>query len=379
MVFKGTAVTRGRGRAVVTATGMATEMGNVARLLGRTEQSPDAAPARGRPDRPHARDRGDRHRRRRCRRHPAHRRHRGRVGSRLGAARRRLAGGRGGARRACPRCSRSCSRSASSAWPAGARSSRGCRRSRRSGRPPSICSDKTGTLTQERDDDREGRHRVGRGRRHGQRLSARGRAARRRPARSTTRSCSTRFGRCSRGGSLANDAVLREENGEWTIQGDPDRGRVPRRRGEDRRACTTRGSRGSSGLGEIPFTSERKLMSTIEADVEGELGVAVVTKGAPDVLLARCTAERVAGEVRPLTDERRRDVLGTRRPPRRPRAAHARRRLPAAARRSGRPAADESMERELVYLGLVGIIDPPRPEARAADRRGERGRASACS
>jgi magnesium-transporting ATPase (P-type) len=38
MVFKGTSVVRGRGAAVVTATGMATEMGNVPRLLGRTEQ-----------------------------------------------------------------------------------------------------------------------------------------------------------------------------------------------------------------------------------------------------------------------------------------------------------------------------------------------------
>ena len=51
-------------------------------------------------------------------------------------------------------------------------------------------------------------------------------------------------------------------------------------------------------VGEVPFTSERKLMSTLEADVEREGRIDVVTKGAPDVLLARCTHERVAGEVR---------------------------------------------------------------------------------
>ena len=47
-------------------------------------------------------------------------------------------------------------------------------------------------------------------------------------------------------GSLANDAVLREDGGEWTIQGDPDRGRVPRRRGEGRGAAPRRATRGSS-------------------------------------------------------------------------------------------------------------------------------------
>ena len=62
-------------------------------------------------------------------------------------------------------------------------------------------------------------------------------------------------------------------------------------------------------VGEIPFTSERKLMTTLQADVEREGRVAVVTKGAPDVLLARCTDERVAGETCPLDDARRREML----------------------------------------------------------------------
>jgi magnesium-transporting ATPase (P-type) len=109
------------------------------------------------------------------------------------------------------------------------------------------------------------------------------------------------------GGSLANDAVLRREDDQWSVQGDPTEAAflvAERKFGitEDREARFER-------VGEIPFTSERKLMSTFQADADAGGRVAVVTKGAPDVLLARCTHERVAGEVRALTSERRRAVL----------------------------------------------------------------------
>jgi P-type Ca2+ transporter type 2C len=173
------------------------------------------------------------------------------------------------------------------------------------------------------------------------------------------------------GGSLANDAVLREDGGEWTVQGDPTEAAflvAEAKLGatEARRARFER-------VGEVPFTSERKLMSTLEADVEREGRIDVVTKGAPDVLLARCTHERVAGEVRRLTDARRAEIaadverladLALRT------LAVAYRRLPDVEPPPG--SADEALEpwealeRELVYLGMVGIIDPPRPEARVA-------------
>ncbi len=121
-------------------------------------------------------------------------------------------------------------------------------------------------------------------------------------------------------------------------------------------------------MGEIPFTSERKLMSTFEADAEAGGRVAVVTKGAPDVLLARCTHERVAGEIRPLTAERRAAVLADVDRL----AADALRTLAVAYRPlpdgHGPPRGPEAeeLERELVYVGVAGIIDPPRPEARTA-------------
>jgi len=165
-------------------------------------------------------------------------------------------------------------------------------------------------------------------------------------------------------GSLASDAVLREEKGEWTIQGDPTEAAFLVAEAKVEGLPAARRTR-FERVGEIPFTSERRLMSTLHVDAERENTIAVVTKGAPDVLLARCTEERAAGEVRPLDDTRRCEILGdverlgdlalrT--------LAVAYRPLPA-----GMPApADESVEHELVYLGLAGIIDPPRPEAASA-------------
>jgi calcium-translocating P-type ATPase len=165
------------------------------------------------------------------------------------------------------------------------------------------------------------------------------------------------------GGSLANDAVLRNDGGEWTVQGDPTDAAflvAERKLGitEQRTARFTR-------VGEVPFTSERKLMSSIEADAAREGRIAVVTKGAPDVLLARCTHERVGAGDEKLTDVRRAEVLAEV-----DRLAEAALRTLAVAYRplesTEVPEADESLERELVFAGVVGIIDPPRPEAAVA-------------
>jgi calcium-translocating P-type ATPase len=166
------------------------------------------------------------------------------------------------------------------------------------------------------------------------------------------------------GGSLANDAVLRDEgDGQWTVQGDPTE--VAFLVAEAKIGLTEARQARFNRVGEVPFTSERKMMTTLEADVEREGRIAVVTKGAPDVLLNRCTHERVAGEVRPLTDERRRAVLATV-----DRLADLALRTLAVAYRplpdTAPPPETESVERELVYLGMVGIIDPPRAEALAA-------------
>jgi potassium/sodium efflux P-type ATPase len=362
MVFGGTAVTRGRGRAVVTATGMATEMGNVARLLGRTEEP--RTPLQREVDR---------------------------IGRALGLAVIVIAVVVVGAILLTADLEDAADlvavllvgvSLAVAAVPEGLPAvlsvvlALGVQRMavRRAivkklssvetlGSASVVCSDKTGTLTRnemtiEKVVTASGEVDVtGSGYRPEGELRVDGRPLDEPVLLDEVRAVLA-------GGSLANDAVLREQGGEWTIQGDPTEAAFLVAEAKVAGLHEARETR-FERVGEVPFTSERKLMSTLETDLEGELGTAVVTKGAPDVLLARCTAERVAGEVRPLTDARRGDVLATV-----DRLAdQALRTLAVGYRRlaAGAPSAqDESLERELVFLGVVGIIDPPRPEARTA-------------
>jgi magnesium-transporting ATPase (P-type) len=171
--------------------------------------------------------------------------------------------------------------------------------------------------------------------------------------------------RVLRGGSLANNAVLRQEDGDWTIQGDPTEAAflVAERKLGGAPARTARFTR----VGELPFTSERKMMSSLEADAERAGKIAVVTKGAPDVLLARCTHVQVGDQVVPLDDGRRARMLDDIERL----SAEAFRTIAVAYRRleqTTAPDPDESIEQGLVYVGIVGIIDPPRPEAAEAIR-----------
>src|SRR5215204_2361007 len=88
----------------------------------------------------------------------------------------------------------------------------------------------------------------------------------------------------------ANNAVLQEREGRWTVHGDPTEGALivaARKAGLEAEALDARFAR----IGEVPFSSERKLMSTVHTDAQkGEL-LRALTKGAPDVLLARCSHE----------------------------------------------------------------------------------------
>jgi calcium-translocating P-type ATPase len=165
------------------------------------------------------------------------------------------------------------------------------------------------------------------------------------------------------GGSLANDAVLQERDGAWEVHGDPTEAAFLV---AERKLGTQVGRRARfHRVGEIPFSSERRLMSSLETDAAHEDEVVVMSKGAPDVLLARCSRERVGSADVPLTDERRRQILASV-----DRLADDALRTLGVAYRPlatrDAPPPEESLEHELVFAGVVGMIDPPRPEAAAA-------------
>ncbi len=113
---------------------------------------------------------------------------------------------------------------------------------------------------------------------------------------------------------------------------------------------------------EAPFDSGRKMMSTVH-DLGGKY--AQYTKGGPDVVLARCAYYYEAGEVMPMTDEKRAQIMAANKAM----ADKALRVLAAAKRDWNEKPADntpEFLEQELVFLGLSGMIDPVRPEVKAA-------------
>ncbi len=170
---------------------------------------------------------------------------------------------------------------------------------------------------------------------------------------------------------LANNAAVLERDGRWTVQGDPTEGALlvaARKCGISVTDLDKRLPR----IGEVPFSSERKLMSTIHRDTAQEHAGVVFTKGAPAVLLARCSFELVGDNRRSLTAARRQEILQVNEAL----AGEALRTLGVAARwleeealteHSANP--DERIERGLVFAGLIGMIDPPRPEAKEAVAR----------
>jgi Ca2+-transporting ATPase len=165
-------------------------------------------------------------------------------------------------------------------------------------------------------------------------------------------------------GMLCNDANLVQANGAWRIKGDPTEGAfvVAAAKAKldiaETRKCWTR-------IGEIPFESERKRMSTVHQPPEGEPFACV--KGAPELVLERCTHWERNGKVELLTDDIRRQILDANDRM----AKSALRVLGLACRPVRNPAPEytpDSLETELTFLGLAGMIDPPREEVKKAIR-----------
>lgn len=158
---------------------------------------------------------------------------------------------------------------------------------------------------------------------------------------------------------LCNEAELQKgEDGLWGIIGDPTEGAilsVAGKYGLEREDLNLKYPR----LGDLPFDSERKMMSVFHKGfAEGKLSL---TKGAPDVVLDRCNYEYTKDGVIPLTEERREEIMEAN-------SAFARTalRVLAFAYSVHNEKSFESAEEDMIFVGLMGMIDPARPEARDA-------------
>lgn len=157
-------------------------------------------------------------------------------------------------------------------------------------------------------------------------------------------------------GFLNNDSHLQQNEGSWVIFGDPTEG-----------ALTVLGAKAGLGeetkkayprVAEFPFDSTRKMMTTIHDSPEG--GRVAYVKGAPEVVLERCTSIMERGAVRPIKDQDREQVLFTMQGL----ASDALRVLAMSYKEV--PSVEEyeieEIESGLTFVGLAGMIDPAREE-----------------
>ena len=227
-----------------------------------------------------------------------------------------------------------------------------------------ICSDKTGTLTRNEMTVREIATATGRYRVTGVGYSPHGEFQRVTDGAAVAVATQPDLERLLVIGARCNNAAVQPDHGGgWRVVGDPTEG-----------ALVVAAMKGGIRAGdsaervecEIPFDSERKRMSVVVRRVDG--GRLMETKGATEAVLPRCNAEWRHGVVVPLTAERRHEILGAAAAL----AEGALRVLSLACRDvadheplDGTP---DDCERDLVHVGLVGMIDPPRDEAREAVR-----------
>src|SRR5688572_30503076 len=161
---------------------------------------------------------------------------------------------------------------------------------------------------------------------------------------------------------LASDARVEQRNGAgtWEVKGDPTEGALvvaAAKAGLYKPELDAQFSR----VSEIPFTAETKRMTTLH---QTPGGVVAYAKGAPEVIVQSCASRLTDAGVEPLDETRRADVLERAREM----ASEAMRVLAFAYKPQ---ATLGDAEKEMTLLGLAGMIDPPRPEAKSAVRKCE--------
>lgn len=159
-------------------------------------------------------------------------------------------------------------------------------------------------------------------------------------------------------GALCNDAGIVQEEEKWGIMGDPTEGALvvaAAKEGLWRPELEERHRR----IGEVPFSSERKMMTTINTSEDGPYAY---SKGAPEVILGCCTKIFLDGQEKELTPEIRKEILDTVQGL----ANQTLRVMGFAFRKVPEKIVPEEAERDMVFAGLMGMRDPPREEVKVA-------------
>lgn len=159
-------------------------------------------------------------------------------------------------------------------------------------------------------------------------------------------------------GCLCNDASLALVNGVWEVKGDPTEGALvvaASKAGFQQEELNSQFPR----VGEIPFSSETKRMITVHQTPQGKIAY---SKGAPEVVLSCCSYIYADGRERQLTEKDKDDILSVAQAM----ASDALRVLGIAYKRLPSSVDTETVEQDMVFVGLVGMIDSPREEVKEA-------------
>jgi Ca2+-transporting ATPase len=160
-------------------------------------------------------------------------------------------------------------------------------------------------------------------------------------------------------GALCNNAHLVKEDGKWRIHGDPTEGALlvsAAKAGLFKEEL----EKSEERVYEIPFSSDRKMMSTVNKNGKKYF---LYSKGSPETILSRCKYILIENKKKPLTKKTRQEILKQNRKM----ASGALRVLAMAYREIGKKNKyDEKDEKDLIFVGIQGMIDPPRPEVKDA-------------
>ncbi len=160
-------------------------------------------------------------------------------------------------------------------------------------------------------------------------------------------------------GSLCNDTSLNSDGGVWNVKGDPTEGALvvaAAKAGLWQDELQVSYPR----ISEIPFSSETKRMTTVH---QTEKGKVAYSKGAPEVILGSCNRIFSKGQVKSLSDEDKKVIIAEAQ-----RMAEDALRVLGLAYRplDGGPISEDEIQENMLFAGLVGMIDPPREEVKDA-------------